>query len=150
MASCTFGHPIRSAHIRRNDRPARPLGGPRTGSHIPRPTIAAATGAGSATPKHGRSDVASVRRSSIVDYRRIGPSRFCPATTSSMHCSASAACMRAFPIRRSRRPIRWSLPTSRNYARSSSCLRPAWCSPPTACDTVVRLKPCCPRASNWW
>ena len=71
----------------------------------------------------------------LLDARSVGRdarSPSCPATTSNTRCWRSARSMSAFPMRRSRRPIRWSPAISASCATSSTCSRPGWCSPPTA------------------
>ena len=88
----------------------------------------------------GARSAASARRCCNASSRPSGRSRSCPATTSSMRCSASPPCMSASPTRRSRRPIRSSRTISASCARSSSCSRRVSSSPPTASPTARAIE----------
>ncbi len=67
-----------------------------------------------------------------------------------MRCSALPPCMSAFPMRRSRCPIRCCRRISANSKRSWRCCRPAWFLPPTAPRSRAPSPPPCRRAPNWW
>ena len=92
----------------------------------------------------------SRRRCCSATCRPSGRSRSCPATTSSMRCSALPPCMSAFPMRRSRCPTRCCRRISASSKPSSTFSRPASCSPPTARRLRAPSPPRCRATSKSW